>query len=287
MDIKNLKIEGFLKIKNVNPLDENQVYSHKSIEIFKNNETRTKIHSDFWRLLFRDVLFGKQYFKNPYKNFRIEDILIGLGNGVTTDFMGICKNFPFTVLEEANVELVYTEGGTSKTIVMDETDGTFSGEDIESGVFDVLTGEFDIAFLNAPDDNTPILINATSLKRNESLNSGFFFSLTTSANPNIKTDVDFSEIIFNSQTIDSLDWFQTENEDIYRFSFLEEYVGADTDSITGVSLKGKTLKENVEGNFQEKDTLLMKTNCPFYFTEGISLSNKSFISVEVEIRIQK
>lgn len=286
MDIKNIKIEGSLKIKTVDPLDETKVLTNKSIEIFKNNATRTNIHNSFWKLIFKDILFGKQFFKNPDKNYPVDNMFIGMGDGTTTSFTGVCLNAPFTVEDGCETSLTYTEGGIPVSITMAQ-DGTFSGEDIDFATFNVENGNFNFSFLTAPDENTPLLINSYIKRKDSSLNSGFIFSLSSSSDPNIKTEVDFSDIIFNSSILDSLDWFQSESADIYKLSFSETYTGADTDAITGVSIKGKTLKRNAENILEEKETLLMKTNCPFYFTEGLFLSNKTIITVDLEIKVLK
>lgn len=284
MQLSNFNLDVCLRVTNIDPATSEEQWD-KFLTLSETNGS--KITKGFGDLYFFDFPNGRVFGQNIQEDLAITDVLIGLGDGTETHFT---KDYAVEPAKPNSVSIVYTIGGTQYTAT-DDGSGNITGTHISSATIDYPTNAVDITFDTAPDSGTAILENFTrGITADDTLTSGYTFYLATDSNPTLSDDF-FTSTIALSPTLSSVDWYEQENNYVFRATMTASYTsGTDSPKVTGVDLAYTAITGDASGT-NEQTKLIFKSTVPntttLFGSNGLILTNQTNLKLEFCMYIKK
>jgi len=280
MQLGNIQLTGELRFRYVVAGDETGDYQ---INLFTATAT-DKVTPNFYDLYFYNFPNGTVFGSNIQEDLNINNYLIGIGDGTTTDFSA---NVTPTPVKLGNSTLNYTTSGTSNTAT-DDVNGDFTGTDLASGNIQA-DGTGGWSFSTAPDNGTPITLNyVRGISSDDSLLTGFKFVLGLDENPTLDNSPCNNPVSGITVVPTIVDRYERESQYIYEVKMNATYSGADTNNISVVGV----YYEGVEGTAAGTtgvENLVLKSIAPFKQTtfSNFNLIADTHISLNMRIIIAK
>lgn len=249
-----------------------------------NSNAFVRVGKNLTDIFFNKVGNGGELLHTNYFGSGFTDILVGMGDGISTNFS---KNITaFAPIDVDTVVLRWTQNG-AKSAMADST-GIISGSGLSSASV-TQDGTVTIEFSTAPEDGTPITLD---FSRGTSEILSLYFDLSTQENPSLDIEQDFQNKLNLDYSEVSLDWYENSTYNIYLSSMSTIYSGVETQPITGVGIYAKTYDIP---NSIVRNRLILKSTYPAQenelFPDGLILNEGSIgqctITSKLEIKISK